>query len=156
MKKSIFSHLLLLLAVMIASGISFANELDNPALVMNVQSVEEGTTVLRVDTRDNSVAMIYVKQIMGNKEEAKSLILSEASHFVNLPTNKILNELDTQGGISSWYFYWGSSYYYPNYPTYYNYFPTYCYYGNYYTPYYNYGQGYYNYYYYGYPGLYWR
>lgn len=155
MGKLGLGYLVVLMAVSFSSGVSLANDLDNPESAVNAQPMNDGTTILRVDTRDKSAALLQTKQVLNSEEEAKALVANSASKFQPLPADKVRSELDQNGAVSSWYFYWGlGSYYYPSYYNYY--YPTYYNYGSYYYPYYNYGYGYYNYYYYGYPGYYWR
>ncbi len=144
MRKLILNNLIVLIALSFSAGLALANnDLDNPNGVVNARPIDDGTTVLRVDTRNNSAALGHTSSVMNSKADAKKLAMK--AKFQALPKDKTRNELDREAGASSWYFYWGTGYYYP----------TYCNYGYYYNPYYTYSYGYYNYYYYGYPGYYW-
>jgi|SRR6185312_9221894 len=129
--KAIIAMLILSVAT-----VAMAGELDNDNQVAN-QGLQE-TVVVRVDTRDNSVAVLNAKQVVSSAVEAQALTQQT---FSAVPATKVRSELDNDGGASSWYVYWYSYSY--------AYYPSYCYYGNYYNPYYSYGWGYYNYYYYG-------
>lgn len=129
--KAIIAALILTVAT-----VAMAGELDNDHQVAN-QNLEE-TVVVRVDTRDNSVAVLNTKQVVSSAVQAKALTQKT---FTVVPATQVRSELDTDGGASSWYVYW--------YQYSYAYYPSYCYYGNYYNPYYNYAWGSYRYYYYG-------
>lgn len=122
--------------ILTVATVAVAGELDNDGQMAN-QGLQE-TVVVRVDTRDHSVAVLNSKQIVGTELQARALT---AEAFATVPATQVRSELDKDGGASSWYVYW--------YNYNYSYYPSYCYYGNYYNPYYNYGWGYYRYYYYG-------
>lgn len=127
---------LILALTLLSSTFAFAGELDDEAQVINKNL--SSTVVVRVDTRDKSVAVLNTQEVVAS--EAQALALTQKS-FVTLPVEKVRSELDQDGGSSSWYVYWY------NYS--YNYYPTYCWGNNYYYPYYNYRYSYYTYYYYG-------
>lgn len=119
-----------------------AGELDNDQTVAN-QGLQQ-TVVVRVDTRDNSMAVLNSQATVTSEAQAKGLA---QANFSAVPTDKVRTELDRDGGASSWYVYWGYNY---------GYYPAYYYYGNCYNPYYNWGWGYYRYYYYGSYYPWWR
>lgn len=127
---------LIMALVLSTASFAFAGELDNEAQVINKNL--NSTVVVRVDSRDKSVAVLNTQEVVSS--EAEAMALTQKS-FAALPQEKVRSELDKDGGASSWYVYWY------NYS--YNYYPTYCWGNNYYYPYYNYNYGYYTYYYYG-------
>lgn len=139
----------LLIAASLILGLSVANagELDNDSAYTNQQSLQ-GTVVVRVNTKDNSVAYLKTSKVPGSEKEA--LDLAANRNYRDLPASKVRSELDQDGGASSWYWYPGY-----NYGNYYNYQYGYSYqysnlywYGNYYRPCYYYTYGNYAYYYY--------
>jgi hypothetical protein len=136
MKKLMLS---LMLGMSLFALHGFAGELDDEGRVINAQNPAHGTVVVRVDTRDNSAAVLNVDHGLSSKEEAVN-VTKKSSAFKALKNDKVRSELDQDGGASSWYFY------NPGY-NWYN--SSYCYYGNYYRPYYYYSYNYYAYYYYG-------
>src|SRR5690606_19252914 len=121
-----------------------ASELDNEAAVTN-QGIQ-GTLVIRVDQRDNSVSYLQVEE--GLSSEQQALSVAHDGQFQTLPENQVKNELDNAAGASSWYYYYVNPYnhYYNNCVNWYGY--------N-YRPYYSYNHGYYNYYYYGWYNRWW-
>ena len=129
---------LLMSAVLVGSVSASANELDNEGQVTN--QALKGTVVLRIDTRDNSMAMVQTSDVAANPEQAVALV--QSASFSPVPQENVRAELDRDGGASSWY--WCYNPYQYSYGNYY----SYNYYGNSYTPYYNYNYGNYNYYYY--------
>lgn len=115
MKALIFGALIIG-AVVVAN----ASELDNEKSVTNVAPSFAGTVVLRVSHEDKSTAILRSENITRTEKEAHSVAKAEASNFEMLPAEKVLSELDRDGGRSSWYFYWpalsfGFSYSYPRY-----------------------------------------
>lgn len=124
-------HLILVAALVLGSGSAFAGELDNESSVTN-QSMN-GTVVIRVDSRNNQTAVLASEQVVTS--DAQALALAQSGSFEQ--TANVRNELDQDGGASSWYFYSG-----------YNYYSYVYWYGNWYTPRYTYSYGYYSYYYY--------
>ncbi|MGZ3775372.1 MAG: hypothetical protein ACXVCY_14520 [Pseudobdellovibrionaceae bacterium] len=118
-----------------AGSFSFAGELDNESSITN-QSMN-GTVVIRVDTRNNQASILTSNKPMTNDAEAHAFV--EAGSFQNVPAAHLKNELDQDGGASSWYYYHGyNSYYYG----------SMYWYGSWYTPCHQYYYGYYRYYYY--------
>lgn len=137
--------ILSLVFIMSLGLISNANELDNEAQVTNQQL--QGTVIVRIDSRDQSTAMIHTDVAFKNNQMAQAFAIQ--TDFKLLDSAHVKTELDNDGGTSSWYHYHhynnnyynnNNNYYYPN-----NYF---YWYGNYYQPCYSYSYGYYNYYYY--------
>lgn len=146
-------HLILTLALsMGVAATAMAGELDNERGVTNRQL--NGTVIIRVDTRTNEASAIQVKGDIKDKQQAQAI--ASKGNFAPAP---VRNELDRDGGASSWYYYPGYGYGYG-----YNYGYGYGYgygynnmnwYGNWYRPCYNYNYGYYNYYYYNSYGYAW-
>ncbi len=129
-------HLLLVATLALGMTTSaFASELDNESSVTN-QSMN-GTVVVRVDTRTNEASVLASSSVMKNDAQAQAL--AQKGTFNKVSQKNLSNELDRDGGASSWYFY---NNYYSNYYSYM------YYYGNWYNPCYSYNYGYYNYYYY--------
>ncbi|CAE78432.1 hypothetical protein predicted by Glimmer/Critica [Bdellovibrio bacteriovorus HD100] len=124
-------HLILVAALVLGSGSAFAGELDNESSVTN-QSMN-GTVVIRVDNRNNQTAVLATEQAVTS--DAQAQVLAQTGSFDQ--SANVRNELDQDGGASSWYFYSG-----------YNYYSYVYWYGNWYTPCYTYNYGYYSYYYY--------
>lgn len=114
-----------------------ADELDREPVNRRAQIT--GTVVVRVDNRNNDVAILHSDRNIGSRDEARELA---AGRFTRVPDNRIRSELDRDAGSSSWYIYWATT-------------PAYCYYGYNYSPYYYYSYGYYGYYYYGNPYARW-
>jgi hypothetical protein len=139
-------NLFLLIVTVLSFQISRADEVDDPNSVINAHPIWDGTTIFRVDTRDNTVSMANASFRFNSTNEARAIATDRGTLFRTLPKNKVRGELDRDGASVSWYFYWSPYRYY---------YPSYCWYGNYYYPYYSYNNSYYNYYYYGYPGRYW-
>lgn len=133
--------LLLAACLTLVASTGFASELDNDAAYVN-QNDLQGTVVVRVSAKNNSVAYLKTSQVPASESAAKAL--AKNPNFKDLPNSKIRNELDMDAGASSWYWYPGYSYGY-NYS--YSYSNLYWY-GNVYNPCYNYYYGGYNYYYY--------
>lgn len=130
MKRLIFAA-----AVALAAGSTAnAGELNNESSVTN-QSMN-GTVVIRVDTRNNQAAILTTETAVSNNSQAQQLALE--GQFKKVSAENVKNELDNDGGASSWYFYGGSSYYYS----------SMYWYGSWYHPCYSYNYSYYNYYYY--------
>ncbi|AFY00149.1 hypothetical protein [Bdellovibrio bacteriovorus] len=124
-------HLILVAALVLGTGSAFAGELDNESSVTN-QSMN-GTVVIRVDNRNNQTAVLASEQAVTS--DAQAQVLAQTGSFDQ--SAHVRNELDQDGGASSWYFYSG-----------YNYYSYVYWYGNWYTPCYTYNYGYYSYYYY--------
>jgi len=124
--------LILTLSLFIGTS-AMASELDNEAGVAN-QSLQ-GTVVVRVDNRTQQTAVVQSSALVQNEQAA--VALATQSNFVELSKDQVRNELDQDGGASSWYWYAGAYYY-----SYLNW------YGNWYYPAYTYNYGYYTYYYY--------
>lgn len=93
------------LALSLMGSMAMANELDNEASVTN--QTLKGTLVIRVDTRDNSVAYLKTDRHLSNSEEAARL--ARDGRFAALPSQNMATELDQEGGASSWYWYSGVS-----------------------------------------------
>jgi hypothetical protein len=137
------SKTLLVATILSIATVAMAGELDNDGQVAN-QGLQE-TVVVRIDTHDNSMAVLNTKQVVHSELQAKALTQQT---FTAVPATQVRSELDRDGGASSWYVYWyGYSY---------SYVPTYCYYGHYYNPYYQWRWGSYYYYYYGAYYPWWR
>jgi hypothetical protein len=134
---------IILALILSVATAAVAGELDNDQQVAN-QGLQQ-TVVVRVDTRDQSVAVLNSQQTVTSEAQAKGL---SQQNFTNVPTDKVRTELDHDGGASSWYVYWGYHYGYS--------YPSYYWYGACYHPYYNWGWGYYHYYYYGAYYPWWR
>jgi hypothetical protein len=131
MLKYALTSVLLLLGLNLAQ----ANELDQEGSVTN--QTLQGTVVMRVDNRTQAVAMATADGRTTSELAAQNL--AKKSAFKALPASKVKNELDQDGGASSWYWYSNS----------YNYSYNYLYwYGYSYRPYYYYNYSYYTYYYY--------
>lgn len=124
-------HLILVAALALGASSAFAGELDNESSVTN-QSMN-GTVVIRVDNRTNQTAVLASEQAVTSNAQAQ--VLAQTGSFDQ--SAPVRNELDQDGGASSWYFYSG-----------YNYYSYVYWYGNWYTPCYTYNYGYYSYYYY--------
>lgn len=127
---------LILALVLTSTTFAVAGELDDESQVINKNL--NSTVVVRVDSRDKSVAVLNTQEVVAS--EAQAVALTQ-KNFDLVPSDKVRSELDQDGGSSSWYVYWY------NYS--YAYYPTYCWGRNYYSPYYNYRYSYYTYYYYG-------
>lgn len=117
---------------------AFANELDRDEGVVNAGRELSGTTVLRVDNQTGEAAVLKTNKVPGSEDEAQELV---RGNFSPVDPGRNVNELDTDAGSSSWYFYYRSSYNYS--------YESYYYYGNWYRPYYTYTYRRYSYYYYG-------
>lgn len=127
-------HLILVAALALGVGSTgFAGELDNESSVTN-QSMN-GTVVIRVDTRNNETSVLATDKAVAS--DAQAQVLAQTGSFQSVPAAHVKNELDQDGGASSWYFYSG-----------YNYYSYMYWYGSWYTPCYSYSYSYYRYYYY--------
>lgn len=115
------------------AGTAFAGELDNESSVTN-QSMN-GTVVVRVDNRTNQTAVLASATAVNS--DAQAQVLAQTGSFQEVSATNVRNELDQDGGASSWYFYSG-----------YNYYSYMYWYGSWYQPCYTYNYGYYSYYYY--------
>lgn len=115
---------------------AYASELDQD----QANTALQGTVVFRVDNRTQDVAVQYSEQVVKNQGQAQDL---SNGAFSVVPQNKVKSELDRDGGVSSWYFYYNYAYAY-----YYNY-------GYYYNPCFTYARGYYTYYYYNRYSYWW-
>lgn len=125
----------ILMSALIALGGStaIASELDNEGSVTN-QGLQ-GTVVIRVDSRDGSVAMAQAQAVPADSREAKAL--SQVASFRKVGTGNLRSELDQDAGASSWYWHYN--------PYSYSHLGWY---GYNYRPYYTYSYSYYSYYYY--------
>lgn len=132
---------LLSFALVAGASVAVASELDRDPVNQGLQ----GTVIVRVDKRDKSVSMAKSSDYTADAGQAQAL--AHKSSFSKLPTSKVTNELDRDGGASSWY--WYCSPYNYNYNYYY-------YYGYQYQYYYSYNYGYYQYYYYNQYNGYWH
>jgi len=131
-----------ILAAAIAMGASsfvMANEMNNDLSIANNQL--HGTIVLRIDSRNNEATYTKSPAVLASQTQAEKF--ARNANYAKVPGERVRNELDRDGGTSSWYFY-GS---YPYYNSYY--YPTCNWYGTYYNPFYYYSYGYYGYYFYG-------
>lgn len=135
----------LLSLALLAGGSAMASELDDENSVTN-QGLK-GTVVVRVDHRNNSVSYLKQDGIVSSPAQAKTV--AKSGRFSKMPAAKVTNELDRDGGASSWYWYHSPYNYGSNYLSWYGYQ---------YQSYYTYNYSYYSYYYYnrwnnwGYPG----
>ncbi|MGZ3768540.1 MAG: hypothetical protein ACXVCP_10485 [Bdellovibrio sp.] len=127
-----------------ANSFAFAGELDNESSVTN-QSMN-GTVVIRVDTRNNQASILTTNKKVASDSEAHSLV--KTGSFQNVPAGHVKNELDKDGGASSWYYYNGCNGYNGCNNGYNNYNNNMYWYGSWYSPCYSYNYGYYQYYYY--------
>ncbi|WII70607.1 hypothetical protein QJS83_09070 [Bdellovibrio sp. 22V] len=133
-------HLILVAALILgASSFATAGELDNESSVTN--QAMNGTVVIRVDTRTNKASVLTTEQALSSDVEAQAL--AQSGSFQDLSAAHVGNELDRDGGASSWYFY-------NNYNSYY--YASMYWYGSWYNPCYSYAYSYYRYYYYSYYG----
>lgn len=119
--------------VMGLAGTAFAGELDNESSVTN--QAMNGTVVVRVDNRTNQTAVLASATAVNSDTQAQ--VLAQTGSFQDVSATNVRNELDQDGGASSWYFYSG-----------YNYHSYMYWYGSWYRPCYTYNYGYYSYYYY--------
>lgn len=144
-----FKFALIALAVSALPAMSFANELDSPVPVSADQKALAaqlpGTVVVRVNTQDQSVAVLHSDALIPGSTASQTTV--ENANFVPMQTNGTQvgksGELDRDSSTNSWFFYFNN--YNWCYPTYYYGGYTYNYYN-----YYNFNYGYYNYYYYWY------
>lgn len=126
---------LLSMALLVGAGHAVASELDNEGSMTNRGL--KGTVVVRVDKRDKSISMLRTSGMVTSKSQAQAM--AKNGKFSKVSSSKVSNELDRDGGASSWYWY-HSPYSYNN---------NYLYwYGYQYQSYYSYNYSYYSYYYY--------
>lgn len=126
---------LLSMVLLVGAGHAVAGELDNEGSVTN-QGLK-GTVVVRVDKRDKSVSVLRTDDMVTSPAKAQSV--AKNGKFSKAPAKNVTNELDRDGGASSWYWYCSP----------YNYNTNYLYYYGYqYNSYYTYNYSYYSYYYY--------
>lgn len=83
-----------------AGSLAFAGELDDESSVTN--QAMNGTVVIRVDTRTNQTSILTTDKPVASEAEALSLV--ESGSFKSVAPSHIKNELDQDGGSSSWYF----------------------------------------------------
>lgn len=142
-KNTSFIAFILSLAALAPSA--FASELDQEGSVTNVEQQRlaanlPATIVVRVDQRDQSVAVLHSQAALPVGIDAK--VLAEDSNFSPMSVDQtVRGELDRDSSASSWYF---------SFNNYNCYAPTYYYYGYYYRyqPYYKYTYNYFHYYFY--------
>ena len=158
----VFSALLLVVSLFTVSTFAQEQGLDSEKGVVNAKrgTPIQGTVILRIDTRDNSLSKLDLDQKLksetdAQKTEAQKLVAQNEGQFQVLGADHVKSELDRDAGTSSFYFHYrgyGYGYRYGGYgyPGSY-YYPTYYGYGYAYAPYYYYNYGYYNYYCYGNP-----
>ncbi len=133
---------LLLAAALLSAGTVYANELDREQANIAQRATElPATVVVRVDTRDNTAAVLHSNTVLG-AADAQAVV---AANFtaVDAAKSELESELelDKDSSKSGWYFYFNYGYY--SFPTYFYYNYSYSY-----RPYYAYNYRYYNYYYY--------
>lgn len=135
-------RILTLSVLLLGAHLGWANsELDNDRTVSNVVQKPQAlpaTLVVRVDSRDQSVAVLHSKEFINSSDVAQVI----NKEFQPMNTEQVaLNELDKDSSTSGWYFWlWGANYSNPCYGYngwWYNY-----------TSYANWNWGYYNYWYY--------
>ena len=122
------------------SNLAFAGELDNEQGTINQEQRNlsadlPSSVVVRVDSRDNSLAVLQSKDFISQDKAAN---VTSADFQAVKSTDR--GELDQNSSTSGWYFYFNNHW---NCPSYY-----YGGYNYYYQPYYAYTYGYYSYYYY--------
>jgi hypothetical protein len=112
---------ILILASLLASFSAFAgpSELDRDITIRSSAELA-GTVILREDLSTGEMAVF---ETTADYEKGQLEALAQVSSFEKLASDRIIDELDQEVGVSSWYWFggygygynWGYGYYYSNY-----------------------------------------